>query len=749
MRRLRHPSLGILLPLLLALVAPPPAVAALSPDGLALLAFKSAVTDDPSSALSAWSDADADPCAWPGVTCVNTSSSSGPRVVGVAVAAKNLSGTLPAELGSLAFLRRLNLHGNRLTGAVPPALANATSLHSLFLYGNSLTGAFPAALCAIPRLQNLDLSGNRLAGPLPPELARCKQLQRLLLAGNAFSGEIPAGVWPEMESLQMLDLSSNNLSGAIPPDLGKLPALAGTLNMSHNHLSGGVPPELGRLPATVTLDLRFNNLSGEIPQSGSLASQGPTAFLNNPGLCGFPLQVPCRAAPPSSSSPPPPSSAAYRGGGAEGPRQPIRTSLIVLISVADAAGVALIGVIAVYVYWKVRDRRAGAGSGGGDGDDEEEGKGLFPCPCMRGDACGDESSEYSDDGGKCNGGAGGGGGGEAGELVAIDKGFRMELDELLRSSAYVLGKGGKGIVYKVVVGNGTTPVAVRRLGGGAAAAERYREFAAEAGAIGRVRHPNVVRLRAYYWSAEEKLVVTDFVNNGNLAAALRGRSGQPSLSWSLRLRIAKGAARGLAHLHECSPRRFVHGEVKPSNILLDADYNALVADFGLARLLAVAGCTDVYSVAGSGGVMGGALPYARPPPAAAGPDRAAAYRAPEARAPGARPSQKSDVYSFGVLLLELLTGKPPEHGSPSASSSSSSFPGPDDQQPPEIVRWVRRGFEDARPLSELADAVVLRDAGARKEVVAAFHVALGCVDADPERRPRMKAVADSLDKIGA
>ncbi|RCV38010.1 hypothetical protein SETIT_8G108000v2 [Setaria italica] len=754
--------LGILLPLLLAL--PPPAANALSADGLALLALKSAVTDDPSSTLSTWSDADADPCRWVGVTCANTSS-SGPRVVGVAVAAKNLSGHLPSELGSLPFLRRLNLHGNRLSGAVPPALANATSLRSLFLYDNRLTGPLPAAaLCALPRLQNLDLSRNTLGGALPPELARCGQLQRLLLADNGFSGSVPAGVWTGMAGLQMLDLSGNNFSGAIPAELGKLPALAGTLNLSRNHLSGGVPAELGRLPATVTLDLRFNNLSGEIPQSGSLASQGPTAFLNNPGLCGFPLQVPCRAAAPSASSslsPPAPSSSAAASGGA---RQPIRTSLIVLISVADAAGVALIGVVAVYVYWKVRDRRRAADNAkdkGGGGDDEEEGRGQCPCPCMRADACTDSSSDCSDDDGggdgKCSGGGGNSGAGDVGgELVAIDKGFKMELDELLRSSAYVLGKGGKGIVYKVVVGNGTTPVAVRRLGGGAAAPERYREFAAEAGAVGRVRHPNVVRLRAYYWSADEKLVVTDFVNNGNLAAALRGRSGQPSLSWSLRLRIAKGAARGLAHLHECSPRRFVHGEVKPSNILLDADYNALVADFGLARLLTIAGCTDVYSVAGSGGIMGGALPYARPAALAA--DRSgAAYRAPEARAPagpGARPpSQKSDVYSFGVVILELLTGKAPEHGSPSASSSSSAsfLPGHggEQQEAPELERWVRRGFEEARPLSELADEAVLRDAGARKEVIAAFHVALGCVEADPERRPRMKAVSDSLDKIGA
>ncbi|CAN6381155.1 unnamed protein product [Urochloa humidicola] len=230
-----------------------------------------------------------------------------------------------------------------------------------------------------------------------------------------------------------------------------------------------------------------------------------------------------------------------------------------------------------------------------------------------------------------------------------------------------------------------------------------------------------------------------------------GRSGQPTLSWSLRLRIAKGAARGLAHLHECSPRRFVHGEVKPSNILLDADYNALVADFGLARLLTIAGCTDVYSVAGSGGIMGGALPYARPAAAAglAADGRSAAYRAPEARAPApaaARPpSQKSDVYSFGVVLLELITGRAPDLGSSPSAGHGGELPA----EAPELVRWVRRGFEDARPLSELADDAVLRDAAARKEVIAAFHVALGCVEADPERRPRMKAVAESLDKIGA
>jgi hypothetical protein len=519
--------MATILLILLLLALPPPSAVALTAEGLALLAFKAAATDDPYSALSRWSESDPDPCRWPGITCANASSSSSSsparqHVVGVAVAGKNISGYIPSELGSLLFLRRLNLHGNRLSGAIPAALSNASSLHSLYLYGNRLTGGLPVALCDIPRLQNLDVSGNALSGDLPLDLRNCRSLQRLVLARNAFTGELPAGVWPEMPSLQQLDLSSNDFNGSIPPDLGELPRLTGTLNLSHNRFSGVVPPELGRLPATVTLDLRFNNLSGAIPQTGSLASQGPTAFLNNPGLCGFPLQVPCRAVPPPTQSPEPPATTTPLPSTASDRHQPIKTSLIALISVADAAGVALVGVILVYVYWKVKDRKESRRDGHDDGDSSKSA--LCRCMLWRHGGGGDSSDASSggedDDeaGGKYNSGASGG----EGDLVAIDRGFRVELDELLRSSAYVLGKGGKGIVYKVVVANGTTPVAVRRLGGGGGGAERCKAFAAEARAVGRARHPNVVRLRAYYWSADEKLVVTDFVGNGNLATALRG-----------------------------------------------------------------------------------------------------------------------------------------------------------------------------------------------------------------------------------
>lgn len=186
--------------------------------------------------------------------------------------------------------------------------------------------------------------------------------------------------------------------------------------------------------------------------------------------------------------------------------------MIILISVADAAGVALIGLIIVFVYWKkknVSNSCSCTGKTEFGKNETSHGCRLFSCV----NSFGNEESEEED---VENGETGKG----EGELVAIDKGFSFELDELFRASAYVLGKSGLGIVYKVVLGNGV-PVAVRRLGEGGE--HRYREFVAEVQAIGKVKHPNIVKLRAYYWAPDEKLLISDFISNGNLANALRGQ----------------------------------------------------------------------------------------------------------------------------------------------------------------------------------------------------------------------------------
>nr|GMD11185.1 receptor protein kinase-like protein ZAR1 [Ipomoea batatas] len=480
----------------------------LSTDGLSLLSLKSAVDGGGGAAFSDWNENDDSPCRWTGVSCMNVSGSSEPRVVGISVSGQNLRGYIPSELGSLVYLRRLNLHGNNFYGSIPEPLFNATSLHSVFLYDNNISGTLPPSICNLPRLQNLDLSNNSISGGFYRDLRNCRQLQRLILAKNKLSGEIPAGVFPELANLEQLDLSSNSFTGPIPDDIGELKSLSGTLNLSFNHFTGKIPKSLGDLPLTVSFALRDNNLTGEIPQTGSFANQGPTAFLNNPMLCGFPLQKPCKNGSENSSG--------SHGSSQENPkshsRKGLRAGSIILICLADAAAVAFIGLVIVYLYWKKKDTGGCSCTGKEKFGGGEKRSSLCGFPCVGGIPSND--SEVESEKGPANGGSG-----PEGDLVAIDKGFTFELDELLRASAYVLGKSGLGIVYKVVLGNGV-PVAVRRLGEGGE--QRYKEFVAEIQAIGRVKHPNIVKLRAYYWAPDEKLLISDFISNGSLASALHG-----------------------------------------------------------------------------------------------------------------------------------------------------------------------------------------------------------------------------------
>lgn len=210
---------------------------------------------------------------------------------------------------------------------------------------------------------------------------------------------------------------------------------------------------------------------------------------------------------------------------------------------------------------------------------------------------------------------------------------------------------------------------------------------------------------------------------------------QPPLHWAARLKIAQGAARGLAYIHECSPRKYVHGNVKSSKILLDDDLHPYMSGFGLTRLMAATHRSSSHSTAkklssGSAhlvapGINGPKLSTNSP---------SSSYLAPEARLTGAGLTQKCDVYSFGIVLLEVLTGRlpgvRPEHDNMDLES------------------FVRTAFKEERALSEIVDPSLLHEVYAKKQVLAVFHVALGCTETDPDLRPRMRAVSESLDHIG-
>ncbi|KAL0453056.1 UNVERIFIED_CONTAM: Receptor protein kinase-like protein ZAR1 [Sesamum latifolium] len=331
---------------------------------------------------------------------------------------------------------------------------------------------------------------------------------------------------------------------------------------------------------------------------------------------------------------------------------------------------------------------------------------------------------------------------QKGKFVVMDEGFSLELEDLLRASAYVVGKSRSGIVYKVVVGGGgkrvgsgslgcgggPVVVAVRRLSEGDATL-RFKEFEAEVEAIGKVKHPNIVRLRAYYYATDEKLLISDFIRNGSLYTALHGGPGNtlPPLPWAVRLRIVRETARALTHIHECSPRRYIHGNIKSSKILLDDELKPFISGFGLCRLV-----TAVSKSANSASRNKQNLKNQEIPKTSV--SSSIMYVAPEVRPLGARLTQKCDVYSFGILILEILTGRNPVLG-------------PDQNDGEGLEGLVRKVFREERPLSEIIDPTLLHEVHAKKQVVAMFHIALNCTELDPELRPKMRTVSDNLDSI--
>ena len=195
-----------------------------------------------------------------------------------------LSGTIPAELGDLAYLERLLLPVNILTGPIPLELGNLSDLRDLQLHRNVLTGPIPAELGNLSNLQRLYLYRNALAGPIPPELGNLSNLQRLYLYRNALAGPIPPELG-NLSNLQRLYLYGNALTGPIPPELGNLSNLQ-RLYLYRNALAGPIPAELGNLSNLEWLLVYDNGLRGAIPRS--LLALANLAFLDfepNDGLC--------------------------------------------------------------------------------------------------------------------------------------------------------------------------------------------------------------------------------------------------------------------------------------------------------------------------------------------------------------------------------------------------------------------------------------------------------------------------------
>ncbi|KAK6151852.1 hypothetical protein DH2020_014487 [Rehmannia glutinosa] len=554
------------------------------------------------------------------------------------------SGKIPDGLWTSVNLIRLMLSGNLFAGQLPDKIGPQLAL--LELMHNKFSGPIPAGISSWERLTVFRASNNSLSGVIPQELTALPLLSTLSLDGNQLSGHLPSDIisW---RSLTTLDLSRNQLSGEIPAAFGLLPDLL-YLDLSRNAFSGQIPPEIGLLRLS-SLNLSSNRLSGRIPGEFENAAFD-SSFLNNPGLCS---NIPslgltnCNRAKTRKSN---------------------RLSSHFIAAVSSLAAVAFLVAILYTIYLRRSYRKR---------------------------------KHVKDSTWKLT------------SFQRLNFTERNILSSLIDDNQ--IGKGGSGRVYRVPINHRSGEyVAVKQIWDDVKLDQKLeKEFLAEVRILGTIRHSNIVKLLCCISSENSKLLVYEYMENRSLDRWLHGKKRPHSISgsvhhvvldWPKRLHIAIGAAHGLCYMHHhCSPP-IVHRDVKSSNILLDSEFNAKIADFGLARMLVKHGEPNTMSVvAGSFG-----------------------YMAPE-YAQTRRVNEKIDVYSFGVVLLELITGREAHNGDETSS----------------VVEWTWRHVQEGKPIDDALDEDI-KEPLYLEEINTVLKLGLICTSTLPSNRPAMNDVLQIL-----
>ncbi|XP_042392963.1 probable serine/threonine-protein kinase At1g01540 isoform X1 [Zingiber officinale] len=296
----------------------------------------------------------------------------------------------------------------------------------------------------------------------------------------------------------------------------------------------------------------------------------------------------------------------------------------------------------------------------------------------------------------------------------------------------VIGEGGYGIVYRGVMQDGTQ-IAAKNLVNNKGQAET--EFMVEVEAIGRVRHKNLVRLLGYCAEGVHRILVYEYIENGNLEKWLHGDVGSRSpLTWEIRMDIMLGVAKGILYLHEGLEPKVVHRDIKSSNILLDKQWTPKLSDFGLAKLLGTGRTHVTTRVMGTFGLVN--FYFSRLLISFAKQNLIKncnlcpldSYVAPEYASTGML-NEKNDVYSFGILLMEIICGRRPiDYNRPPSEVN--------------IIEWIKI-MVSSRKTDEVVDPKMPEKPSPRA-LKKTLLVALRCVDSDSQQRPTIGHVLHML-----
>ncbi|XP_073150150.1 probable LRR receptor-like serine/threonine-protein kinase At3g47570 isoform X2 [Henckelia pumila] len=518
-----------------------------------------------------------------------------------------LDGPIPSSIGKLLNLQRLFLAVNRFTNELPYSLGNLTLLNLVFLGENNISGNVPSSIGNCTNLQILDLSRNNLNGLIPPEIMSLSSISiSLILSYNAFSGSIPFEVG-SLTNLGQLDLSNNRLSGnitksiskcisleklylegnlfegEIPSELNDLKSLQ-ELDLSQNKLSGPIPSSIGELHLQ-KLNLSFNLLQGAVPIIGVFRNATAVSLEGNKELCGGIPELklsPCLSWNSSNKN---------------------SLNLLKFLIPSSVAVAICFVLLSIYIYRRRMPRK----------NDQSYSLSMIGPNFLR--------LSYED-------------------LQKATNGF---------SETNLVGAGRFGSVYKGTLDDGITVVAVKVLKLFVKGASK--SFIAECKVLSGIRHRNLLKILSVcdsvdFHGNDFKALVYEFKANGSLEKWLyHNREGgeyddeSRNLTLIQRLKISIDIAHALEYLHTGADITIIHGDLKPSNILLDNDMTAYIADFGLAKL--VSGLVPANESSSSFGIKG-----------------TLGYIAPEYATSNLVATQ-GDIYSYGILLLEMVTNRKP------------------------------------------------------------------------------------------